>query len=255
MHPLREHAWWPDFVCALVETPLDQLALEHGHDRHELEQALADAGAGLAATDTPWWPEAVRRIQSGAPLRHTARSFGTNPRRLRRGLARCGVRAGGVNLDGDGVAELQPLRERLGQEPDHHLAAEAGVTVEAVQGERRRLDIDPFRPRRRKKKPRPMRLDEAFPRRPKTTRTKAWLSDDIPPVVRRNNRGVRGQLGRLPGPDRDTTRRTRSDAAPKRGMSFATLPSSLRTSEPPALAQPPKRRVRLKRRTADEPAK
>jgi hypothetical protein len=252
---MREHAWWPELVRALVETPLDQLAQEHGHDRIELEQALADAGAGLAATDTPWWPEAVRRIQAGAPLRHTARSFATNPRRLRRGLARCGVRAGGVNLDGDGVEELQPLRERLGQEPDHVLATEAGVTVEAVQGERRRLGIDPFRPRRRKKKPRPVGLDEAFPRRPKTTRTKAWLSDDIPPVVRRNSRGVRGQLGRLPSLDRDAPRRSRSDAGPKRGLSFATLPTSPRAAEAPALTQPPKRRVRLKRRSADEPAK
>lgn len=60
-------------------------------------------------------------------------------------MARAGVRVGGRNLvPGLGVAELVEYRDRLGREPDEAIARAAGVSVEAVQGERRRLGIEPF---------------------------------------------------------------------------------------------------------------
>ncbi len=256
MDPLRDQAWWPDFVRALEETPLATLALRHGQVVDDLETALAGATADGAATAAPWWPEARRRIPAGASLRDTARRFGTNPRRLRRALARDGVRAGGENIPDAGLPALSDHLDALGQVPDMVIAQRAGVAVEAVQGERRRRDIAAFQPRRRVKRA-PLRLDDAFPRRPKTTRTKAWLADDIPPVVRRTGRSLRGSTGRLPGPDRELGRRAKPEASPARSMAFASLPTlgRLPAKEPPASAAPPKRRVRVKRRSADDPAK
>jgi hypothetical protein len=99
-----------------------------------------------AFNDDPRWEETVRRLLAGEPIRQIAASLKTKPRRLRRAFARAGVRAAGANLDRAGVLALVAYRNRLGKEPDTTLARAAGVTPEAVQGERRRLGIAAFRP-------------------------------------------------------------------------------------------------------------
>ena len=83
--------------------------------------------------------------KAGESLREISRLFGVNLRRLRRGLARSGLRVAGMDVSEDGHQPLAPFRARLGQEPDAVIAEAAGVGVEAVQGERRRLNIAPFR--------------------------------------------------------------------------------------------------------------
>ncbi len=110
------------------------------------------AGARKAASvkrafnDDPAWPRALARLLAGESIRSIAATLGTNPRRLRRAFARAGVRVAGANVDRAGVPALSSFRARLGREPDGQIAKEAGVTPQAVQGERRRLGIGPFKP-------------------------------------------------------------------------------------------------------------
>lgn len=110
------------------------------------------AGARKAASvkrafnDDPSWPRALARLLAGESIRSIAATLGTNPRRLRRAFARAGVRVAGANVDRAGVPALSSFRARLGHEPDGRIAKEAGVTPQAVQGERRRLGIAPFKP-------------------------------------------------------------------------------------------------------------
>jgi hypothetical protein len=143
---VREREWWGEFTRRLATEPLWVLAGEFGVDEEDLEAALAAEPAPDGALSAPWWPEVERRIAAGASLRDTARRFGTNARRLRRNLARAGVRSGGRDIREFGVEALAPHLERLGQEPDAAIARDAGVTLESVQGERRRLGIEAFVP-------------------------------------------------------------------------------------------------------------
>ncbi len=142
---LREQPWWPEFLEALQHEPLFDLAARYQVDVPRVLSALVATSRGGSVSEEPWWPEAVRMARTHS-IRQAARAFGTNPRRIRRGLAREGIRVGGKTVAGDGVPQLAPFRDRLGQEPDHVIADEAGLSVEAVQGERRRLGIDAFRP-------------------------------------------------------------------------------------------------------------
>lgn len=104
-----------------------------------------DHGAqNRAAQLESWWPEALRMLDDGASIREIARRLQTEPRRIRRALARTGVRAHGTDLYGAGLPELSAQRERLGRQPDGIIAKLAGVTPEAVAGERRRLKIPAF---------------------------------------------------------------------------------------------------------------
>lgn len=146
MLSVQQHGWWDDFVSRLAEESLFSLADEFGVNSGDLEAALVSASSPGAAVDAPWWPEVVRRVSAGESLRETARRFGTNARRLRRNLARTCVRVGGEDVREFGVEALAPFIDRIGQMPDAELAREAGVSVEAVQGERRRLGMGPFRP-------------------------------------------------------------------------------------------------------------
>ncbi len=95
-----------------------------------------------------WWSAAVQMLDEGVSIREIARRYATDPRRIRRALARTGVRAHGVDLDGGGLPDLEAHRDQLGRQPDGVVARGAGVTPEAVSGERRRLDIAPFEQRR-----------------------------------------------------------------------------------------------------------
>ena len=143
---VREREWWVDFIRRLATETLGSLAAEFGVDHEDLEAALAAEPTPDGALCAPWWPEVERRIAEGASLRDTARRFGTNPRRLRRNLARAGVRAGGHDIRQFGVEALASHLDRLGVVPDAAIAQDAGVTLEAVQGERRRLKIGAFAP-------------------------------------------------------------------------------------------------------------
>ena len=96
--------------------------------------------------EDPRWAAVLARLRAGESLRKVAEEFGTNPRRLRRALARAGVRVRGESLGRDGVPALVRFRSRLGKEADGGIARDAHVTPEAVQGERRRLGIPAFRP-------------------------------------------------------------------------------------------------------------
>lgn len=143
---VREREWWADFVRRLASESLWSMATEFGVAEEDLEVALAAEPALDGALSAPWWPEVERRIARGASLRDTARRFGTNPRRLRRNLARAGVRAGGHDIRECGVEALASHEDRLGVVPDQAIARDAGVTLEAVQGQRRRLKIAAFEP-------------------------------------------------------------------------------------------------------------
>lgn len=99
--------------------------------------------------EEPQWALVFARVIAGESIRSVAVAFGTNPRRIRRALARAGLRAGGIVVGARGVPALAPQRSRLGTTPDALIAKAAGVTPEAVQGERRRLGIAAYRPARR----------------------------------------------------------------------------------------------------------
>ncbi len=142
---LRSVPWWGAFVSGLRFRSIDTFSEELGVPVDELVEALIEADPGGPAEEAPWWPEVVR-LRATTSLRSLARRFRTEPRRLRRALARAGLRVGGAELAGRGVPALAGVRDRLGREPDAVLAREAGVPVEAVKGERRRLGIGPFRP-------------------------------------------------------------------------------------------------------------
>jgi hypothetical protein len=139
---LQSAGWWPSFVHGLKVRPLSAWSAQLGVSEAELIAALIDADPGGPAQEAPWWPEALR-LRADTPLRALARRFDTEPRRLRRALAREGLRAGGRELDRRGDPALAAFRGRLGKEPDAVLARAAGVAIEAVQGERRRLGIAP----------------------------------------------------------------------------------------------------------------
>ena len=144
---LMNSAWWPEFLARVGSEPLEDLAAQYGVSEADALTAMIDASpAEGSVLETPWWPEAVRRLRGGASLRELSRVFGANLRRLRRGLARAGVRVAGQDLGDEGLTPLADFRDRLGQIPDSDVADLAGVSVEAVQGERRRLNIEPFRP-------------------------------------------------------------------------------------------------------------
>lgn len=150
---VRDAAWWPSFIERLRDEALEDLAGELGADTAELEAALAEASQGQSVTESVWWPEAVRRVEGGGSLRAVARSFHTNPRRIRRGMARAGIRVGGSDVT-EGNPALAGIRDRLGKEPDGDLAEAAGVSLEAIKGERRRLGIEAYRPPPRNPSPR-----------------------------------------------------------------------------------------------------
>lgn len=257
MDPLRDQPWWCEFVEQLRNTPLDTLAQTYGASPSDLEAALATEPIDTAGTDAAWWPEVVRRVHHGESIRATARAFGTNPRRIRRGLARAGLRVGGVEVPEVGLAALAEFGDRLGEEPDGLIAELAGVTVEAVQGERRRRSIAPFRPTPRAKPVRAAKPRTSRPTSTKIVRNKAWLTDDIPQVVRRNGIKPRGGLGRMPTlGDREPARRMGGDAALMRSLPMPNLPGLKRVVPSDSLPSPqaPKRRVRVKRPAAvDDP--
>ncbi len=142
---LRDQAWWPEFCNRLRTEPMEQLARAYGQSYQALSVALNLADDGGPATEAAWWPEAVRRYQGGASLREISRLFGVNLRRLRRALARAGLRVSGEDLDDEGVPALVAMRDQLGKLPDGVIAERAGVPVEAVQGERRRLNVPAYR--------------------------------------------------------------------------------------------------------------
>lgn len=147
MASIVEQTWWPEILAALVEESVQSLAERFGVEPSAIDEGLRQVSHGGAAEDEPWWPE-VRRMHGVQPIRALARRFGTNPRRIRRSLARNGWRAGGEVVGNEGIPALRPLLDRLGKEPDHILAALAGLTPEAVQGARKRFGIKPFRPNR-----------------------------------------------------------------------------------------------------------
>lgn len=179
-----EQEYWPELLERLAECSVAALASEYSLEPAELDAALAATSGDRPVQQELWWPEVLREHEHGS-LRQLARRFGTNPRRLRRGLARCAVRVGGATVTEAGVLNLEPFRERLGQEPDRTLAAEAGVTLEAIKGERRRLGIEPYR----------MKPDvEEWGGKPPTKRDKPrprrrWQDAPEPVIIRRAGNG------------------------------------------------------------------
>ncbi|NOY27002.1 MAG: hypothetical protein GXP62_14120, partial [Oligoflexia bacterium] len=144
---LRAQIWWPELVAALVDRPLMEVAAKYKVDLPRLVAALVEDSQGASALEASWWPEAQRVVKLHG-IRRAARIFETTPRRIRRALARAGVRVAGQDLDGGVLPALVAVRDRLGTAPDRLIAAEAGLAVEAIQGERRRLGIAPYRPTR-----------------------------------------------------------------------------------------------------------
>ena len=203
MATTRDGAAWTVLVERLANEPLAALAAEVEISVSELERRLTLADPGGSALRAPWWPEAVRRVMGGASLRATARCFGTNPRRLRRGLARAGLRVGGVDVRASGVPALEAYAAVLGTVPDGEVAAQAGVPQEAVQGQRRRLGVAPFFPERAvpaetppEPRPRPTGEPVAKPRpRAREGRRPARAEASAPQVIRRASPARMGRAG------------------------------------------------------------
>lgn len=158
--------WWGAFVSGLQHRAVAAFAVDLGVSEAELLAALRDADTGGPAEAAPWWPEALRE-RGTLGIRALARKYGCEPRRIRRALARTGLRVDGEDIDGWGVPALRPFRGRLGRESDAVLARTAGVPVEAVQGERRRLGIAAYYPG---EAPQLMAEEEAFVRGPEAVR-------------------------------------------------------------------------------------
>lgn len=190
MFDLGDKPWWPSLVEALEHEPLEALLEPHGASLEAAEAVLAQMDDGGAITRSAAWPEIVRRIEDGGSLRDAARRFSTSPRRIRRGLARSGIRVGGVEVPSDGLPQLSPFVDQLGSTPDGEIAELAGVPVEAVQGERRRRGVSAFRPR-----PAPRRSPERHrpPPPKKVSRPKVWQREEAPAAVVR--RAPRRALG------------------------------------------------------------
>ncbi len=187
---LKDREWWPALLERLRFEPLPVLAREFGENIADLCEELATIGANGPAQHTPWWPEA-RRLRNTTPIREIARRFHTNPRRIRRAMARTSLRVGGRELGSRGLPELQPFREQLGRVPDWRIAKAAKVTTWAVQGERRRSNIPGFRPRPGSGKRGLSQDEEAWilgPVRPRRDRVR--IDPEAVQVVRRP--GMRG---------------------------------------------------------------
>ena len=185
MSMIREATWWRDCVDALRSEPLASLSVRFSVEEVALCEALALESAGLPADKAVWWPEALR-MRAASSLRAIARTFHTDPRRLRRALARTGLRVGGREItEHAGVPQLSGLRDVLGREPDRAVAKMGGVIPEAVQGERVRLNIPAYVQRRRV---RLSREEEDWIRGPKRgRRAKVHVEDNLQ-VVRRPTR-------------------------------------------------------------------
>lgn len=147
--PMEQSIGWAELVRRLRTEPLAQVVAGSPWSEAEAIARLVAEGEGGAADAAPWWPEALRRLAVQS-LRAVARQFSTEPRRIRRALARTGVRVAGAPVGEDGPAQLLPFRSRLGQQPDGVIARAARVTPEAVAGERRRLGVPAHVQRRRR---------------------------------------------------------------------------------------------------------
>ena len=195
------------------------------------EARKAPSGPGQGAENEPWWSHLLTEYAAGATLRALARQFGTSPRRIRRAMARTGVRVHGRQLSNRGVPELVTFLSRLGKEPDAAIARAAGVTPEAVAGERHRLGLAPFRPAR---KPVLTRDDEAWIRGPvRRRREKVDLEADLLVVRRTLVPEPRGSLVRRPGSPAPATSRApdasaRPPAAPSPRPAEVAEPRSFR---------------------------
>lgn len=175
---------WDEVLRRMPTERLASVAASIGLEEFELTAYLVVEGAGRPAEGTPWWPEALAMRAEGTSLREIARRFQTDPRRLRRALARQGLRVHGVDLaPGTGAEALVAVRERIGNEPDRVVAKAAGVIPQAVKGERRRLGLAAYWQRPR------VRLtadDEAWIRGPKKLRRERFRPEpDVLQVVRR----------------------------------------------------------------------
>jgi len=195
---------WDDVVARLAVEPLSALASSLQIEEFELLAWLVVDGTGQPAERTAWWPEAVRMRAAGESIRGVARRFQTDPRRVRRGLARLGLRVGGVDVpEGEGAEVLAAVRDRVGMEPDTVVAKAVGVAPEAIKGERRRLGIPGHVQRRRVKL---TADDEAWIRGPlKVRRTRVRTEPESLQVVRRPS----GRVGTEP-------RRADSEDGPRR---------------------------------------
>lgn len=185
MVSVREATWWNECVRTLRAEPLTIVAAQFRVDQATLAEALGVESAGMPAERSVWWPEALRML-GVVSIRAIARLFHTEPRRIRRALARLNLRVGGRDVVEDaGVAQLAGLRDMFGREPDRVVARMAGVIPEAVQGERKRLRIPAYVQRRRV---RLSREDEAWIRGPKRGhRAKVHVEENLQ-VVRRPTR-------------------------------------------------------------------
>lgn len=258
MHSHADLGWWGALCERLRREPLHEVCAALGVSVDEAERALAGRDQPECVTRAAWWPEVLRRLALGGSIRDTARRFGSSPRRLRRALARGGWRVRGRDLHGEGVPELVSLVDRIGKMPDIVIARLAGVGVEAVIGERRRLRRRPFRLRRQRTvaRMRAQRRKAAAPP-PVRPRSRPAAVVEVPTVVRRPTRapppvvmGVRDADERIGGAmDRAPLRSPAAFPGRALGAGPALVPEPLPVAEPPARAataaggEAPRRRI------------
>lgn len=133
---------------ALRHQTLAEVAARLGVEAADVRDALVAEGRDRGAQDTIWWPEAVRRLENES-LRAVARYFLCEPRRIRRALAREGLRVAGVTTVDRRVPQLQYAP--IGAFPDADIARRTRVIPQAVAGERRRRNIPAHQPGKRRR--------------------------------------------------------------------------------------------------------
>ena len=236
---VRERPWWGSLTRRLTTEPLGSLAAAYELPIEELEAALAaETGSGSLVL-APWWPEAVRRVRAGVAIREIARRFGSNPRRIRRALARDFVRIQGENTGGPLPEPVRAVRDRLGKQADEDLAVEVGLPGEAIQGARRFFGIPPCvpppRPRtrvrrvpERARESRPPRREMERPAPKRSNRARPW-EEPPPEVIRRSSPPTRPLVNL----------RRRLVVVPEAEAAAQPLPPEASLAPEPVVAAPP----------------
>lgn len=181
--------WWRTVAARIEAEPLTLICAELGADPEQVLQALLDGDRPAQLSQASWWPELQRRSVEGEPIRSLARRFRLEPRRVRRALARAGLRVAGRMVAATGLPALDDWRGRLGAMPDVAIARAAKVPVDAVIGERRRLGLGAFLQRRQRRRAlngdgRPLQIQMRRPKPP------ALRPPTEPVVVRRPSRAA-----------------------------------------------------------------
>ena len=208
---LKDNDWWLPFVSRLQEESLESLCLEFGLIEEAVIPELIEESGTRPIIESAWWPEALRLIAAGRNPKAVARRFGTHTRRLRKGLARSGVRASGeapeLHTEAPEAASMRPSRSISGRHTGGGASRAGGADELPPDADGVMDSVSTLQ------RPGPRKGRSAETRRPLAANGLPPLTDDTaaePPGRRRR----RGRL-RLVRPD-ELEERTLEPASPRR---------------------------------------